>query len=286
MTAAQGQKAWLQSPWSRVGAIASLLFLLLGFVSIAWTPHAIDALNVGAALQDPGAIYWLGTDHLGRDVLSLLMKGTLTSFIVAAVAVVIGAVLGIPLGLAAASASGSALDSAILRVNDFLALPALILAIMLATLIGPGAVVIMLAMGAFNTAAFSRVARLGLLAVKDSAYVGAARLAGLTVGDIARRHFFSTIAGLVLAQALTQLALGVLAEASLSYFGLGVQTPAASLGLMLKDAQTYALLKPTLALVPGVVIVLIVVALNLAADGFRAQLDPRLRLAGDAHDPA
>lgn len=287
MTAATlTRQGLLRHPGLRVGVIASLVFLLLGFLSIAWTPHSIDTANVAAALQDPGSVYWLGTDHVGRDVVSLLMKGLLASFVVAAVAVASGAIVGIPLGLAAA-AWGGPVDWIVLRATGFIVtFPALILAILIAAVFGPGPVVVMIAVGVFNIAAFAHAAREGLLNLKTRDYVGAARLAGMGPIDIARRHILPGMAGLILVQALVQLALGVLAEASLSYVGLGAQAPNVSLGLMLRDAQTYALLKPALALVPGITILLVVVALSLAADGFREQLGIKLRHPGDASGAA
>lgn len=274
------KRIWLMRPSLRIGAVASLLLLLIGFLSIAWVPYGVESINVGAAMQDPSGAHWLGTDHLGRDLISMVMKGMLTSFVVAAVAVAIGALIGLPLG-AAAGVWGGAGDWAILRVNDFLlAFPALIIAILIAAVFGASAVNIMIAVGIFNVPFFAHVAREGVLNFKSLNYVDAARLAGMSTADIARRHILPGMAGLIIAQTVTQLAVGVLAEASLSYVGLGVQSPATSLGLMLRDAQTYALLKPTLALIPGLTIVLIVVALNLTADGLRAELDPGLRRLG------
>lgn len=280
------KRVWLRHPSLRIGAIASLVFLLIGFVSIAWVPYPIEVINVGAAMQDPSPAHWLGTDHLGRDMLSMIMKGTLTSFVVAAIAVAIGALIGVPLGLAAAAWGGPA-EWMILRVNDFLfAFPALIIAILITTIFGPSAVNAMIAVGVFNIPVFARVARGGALSLKTLDYIGAARLAGMGPLEIARRHILPNIASLIIVQATIQLALGILAEASLSYVGLGTQPPATSLGLMLKDAQTYALLKPALALIPGITIILVVVALNLAGDGLRDQLDPKLRRLGGARGVA
>ena len=274
------KRIWLMRPSLRIGAVASLLLLLVGFLSIAWVPYGVESINVGAAMQDPSGAHWLGTDHLGRDLISMVMKGMLTSFVVAAVAAAIGALIGLPLG-AAAAAWGGAGDWAILRVNDFLlAFPALIIAILITAVFGASAVNIMIAVGIFNVPFFAHAAREGVLNFKSLNYVDAARLAGMSTADIARRHILPGMAGLIIAQTVTQLAVGVLAEASLSYVGLGVQSPATSLGLMLRDAQTYALLKPTLALIPGLTIVLIVVALNLTADGLREELDPSLRRLG------
>ncbi len=286
MTALSTLRSWLRHPSLRIGAIASLLLLLIGFVSIVWTPYPIETISIGNAMQDPSPAHWLGTDHLGRDMLSLVMKGTLTSFVVAAIAVAIGTLIGVPLGLAAAAWGGPA-EWAILRVNDFLfAFPALIIAMLITTVFGPGAINAMIAVGIFNIPVFARVARAGALSLKTLDYIAAARLAGMGPLEIARRHILPNIASLIIVQATIQLALGILAEAGLSYVGLGTQPPATSLGLMLKDAQTYALLKPSLALIPGITIILIVISLNLAGDGLRDQLDPRLRRIGGARGVA
>jgi peptide/nickel transport system permease protein len=283
---AAGKRSWLHHSGLRIGGIGSLLFLLLGFVSIVWTPHSVDSINVGAALQDAGMVYWLGTDHLGRDVLSLLMKGTLTSFVVAAVAVVIGAVFGVPLGLAGAVWAGP-VDWLVRRVGNFLVVfPALVIAILIAAVYGPSSITVMIAVGIFSIPAFARAARNGTLSLRSLDYVAAARLAGMSGFEAARRHVLPGVASLILMQSIIQLGLGILAEAGLSYVGLGAQPPAASLGLMLKDAQTYAMLEPALALIPGITIVLIVIALNLLADGLRNRLDPRLRPMGDTHGVA
>jgi peptide/nickel transport system permease protein len=274
------KRVWLQHPSLRIGAIASLVLLLVAFISLAWVPYPIESINVGAALQDPSGAHWLGTDHLGRDLISMAMKGMLTSFVVAAVAVAIGAIVGLPLGFAAATWGGGA-DWAILRVNEFLLVfPALIIAILITAVFGPSAVNVMVAVGVFNIPFFARAARDGVLSYNSLNYVDAARLAGMGSADIARRHILPAIAGLILVQAVSQLAVGILAEASLSYVGLGAQPPATSLGLMLRDAQAYALLKPALAIVPGLLLVLIVIALNLTGDGLRQQLDPSLRHLG------
>jgi len=276
---AEGRR-WLAHSSLRVGVIASLVFLLAGFVSIVWTPYPIEVISISDAMLPPSLAHPFGTDHLGRDMVSMVMKGTLTSFVVAAIAVAIGAVIGVPLGLAAAAWGGPA-EWVILRVNDFLfAFPAIIIAILITTLFGPSAVNAMIAVGIFNIPVFARVARGGALSLKTLDYIGAARLAGLGNFEIARRHILPNIASLIIVQATIQLAMGILAEASLSYIGLGMQPPATSLGLMLKDAQTYALLQPSLALIPGLTIILVVIALNLAGDGLSDLLDPRLRRLG------
>jgi len=258
------------------------LFLLIGLVSIVWTPYPIERIDVASAMQDASFSHVLGTDHLGRDMASLVMKGTLTSFVVAAIAVAIGAIIGVPLGLLAAS-TGGPLEWLILRTSDFLfAFPAIIIAMLISALFGPSAINAMIAVGIFNIPVFARVARGGALSLKSLDYLKASRLAGLSAWETSWRHVFPNIASLLIVQATIQLALGILAEASLSYVGLGTQAPATSLGLMLRDAQAYVLLKPSLALIPGISIVLIVIALNLAGDGLRDHLDPRLKRIGVA----
>ena len=264
----------------RVGAIASLLLLLIGFTSVVWTPYPVDALNVGAAMQSPGSAHWFGTDQLGRDVLSLTMKGMLTSFVVAAVAVVLGAILGLPLGLAAAVWPGLA-DRAIGGVGDFLlTFPALILAILMATAFGPSMLNVMVAVGIFNVPAFIRVTRDGVLAIRGRDYVATAQLAGTGTIEIARRHILPGLTPLLIAQALTQLAVGVLAEAGLAFVGLGVQPPATSLGLLLHDAQSYAATRPVPMSLVGLALLGMVIAVSLAGSGLRERLDARLRRVG------
>ncbi|GLQ53026.1 peptide ABC transporter permease [Devosia nitrariae] len=260
-----------------IGLAATAVFVALALLSLVWTPYPIAQIDIARRFQGPSGAHWLGTDFFGRDMASLVMSGTLTSFTVAAAAVVIGAGLGVPLGLAAAIWRGP-VEWLILRGSDFVfAFPALVVAILITALIGPGAINAVVAIGVFNIPVFARVARGGALTVVSLDFVAAARLAGLSNAAIARRHLLPNIMGLVIVQATIQLALGILAEAGLSYIGLGTQPPATSLGLMLRDAQSLFVLHPFLSLVPGLVIIVIVIALNLAGDGLRDALDPRLK---------
>lgn len=272
-TAPPGRRA--TSPW-RVAVVLALLLLLFGFVSLVWTPYPVSSLDVGSAMQDPSGAHWLGTDQLGRDVLSLVMKGLLTSFVVAAVAVAVGALLGLPLGLAAAywgTPGRLALDG----VDAYLgAVPAFVFAVLFALLLGPSAATVMLAVGIANVPAFAVAVRDALRQADRLGYVTMSRLAGTGAFDIARRHTLAGITRLLIAQAILQLGVGVLAEASLAYVGLGTQPPATSLGLLLHDAQAYAVMKPGLLVVPGVAILLIVLLLNIAGRGLRRTVDPEL----------
>ena len=267
----------LAHPSLTIGIAASLLLALLGLISLVWTPYPIEQVQIARRFADPGLAHWLGTDHLGRDMLSLIMSGTLTSFTVALLAVLIGIGIGVPMGLAAA-AWGGAVKWLVLRISDLtFAFPAVIVAILVTTLIGPGEANAVLAIGIFNIPVFARVARGGALSIATQDYVAAARLAGLGNAAIAWRHLLPNIMSLIIVQGTIQLSLGILAEAGLSYIGLGTQPPATSLGLMLRDAQSLFLIHPWLSIAPGVTIVLIVIALNIAGDGLRDALDPRLR---------
>jgi peptide/nickel transport system permease protein len=266
-----------------LGAVASLCFIVMGVVSLFWTPYPIEQIQIARRFLGPGAEHWLGTDHLGRDMLSLVMDGTLTSLIVAASGVGFAIGAGVPLGLAAV-AWGGWVEWLVLRLSDLIfAFPSVIVAILIATLVGPGAMNAVIAIGIFNIPVFARVARGGALAVATQDFVAAARLAGLSNGAIAARHLFPNVSSLIIVQGTIQLSLGILAEAGLSYIGLGTQPPETSLGLMLRDAQSLFLIHPWLSIVPGLSIVLIVIAFNLAGDGLRDAIDPRLSRQGLRH---
>lgn len=272
-----------QHPSLYIGLIAAAAFALLGLISLWWTPYPIEQIAIARRFLEPTAEHWLGTDHLGRDMLSLVMSGTLTSFVVAALGVLIGVGLGVPMGLAAV-AWGGALEWLVLRLSDLtFAFPAIVVAILIAALAGPGETNAIIAIGVFNIPVFARVARGGALAVATQDFVAAARLAGLGNWAIAVKHLLPNIMSLLIVQGTIQLSLGILAEAGLSYIGLGTQPPATSLGLMLRDAQSLFLIHPWLSVVPGLTIVFVVIALNIAGDGLRDAMDPRLRREGLAH---
>ncbi|WP_043918466.1 ABC transporter permease [Jannaschia aquimarina] len=247
-------------------------------LSLVWTPHDITRLEIGARLQPPSAAHWLGTDQLGRDMVSLLMEGARTSIAVALVAVGIGIVAGVPLGLLAAARRGSWIDEVVMRGNDLVfAFPSLVIAILITAVFGPSAVNAILAIGIFNIPVFARVARGGALPIWTLDYVMAARVAGKGAARISVQHVLPNIANLLIVQATIQFSLGILAEAALSYVGLGAQPPTASWGRMLSEAQTMIYSAPSLALLPGLAIVVTVLGLNLLGDGLRDLLDPRLR---------
>ncbi len=264
-----------------LGAALTVLFAVAALLSLVWVPHDIARLDIGQRLLPPSPAHPFGTDHFGRDTLSMLMEGARTSIAVALVAVGIGAGIGIPLGLWAAANRGTLLDEIIMRGNDLIfAFPSLVIAILITAVFGPSALNAILAIGIFNIPVFARVARGGALPLWTLDYVMAARVAGKGRLLISAQHILPNIANLLIVQATIQFSLGILAEAALSYIGLGAQPPTASWGRMLADAQTMIYTEPQLAILPGLAIVAMVLGLNLLGDGLRDALDPRLRRVG------
>ena len=246
------------------------VLILVGLVSVVWTPYPSTAIDVGAALQDPSGAHWLGTDPLGRDLLSLLMKGVATSLVVAGVAVFLAAIIGLPLGLLAArwsrfNAAGRG-PTALLAV-----FPPLIAAAILATDFGASAFVSIAAIALGAIVPLAASASASVRSFSSRTYLDAARLAGLTRSEAIRRHVLRQIVRPIVAEAAILLGTGVLWEASLSYLGLGTQAPATSLGLILHDAQSYIAAKPLLAVIPGLTLIAIMVAFGLLARGIARQ---------------
>lgn len=258
---------------------------LAALLSLVWTPHDPLALDIANRFAPPGARHWLGTDQLGRDVLSLIMRGAAGPVGVSLAAVGIGIAVGGSLGVLAAGRGGAG-ALAVLRASDFLfAFPALIVAILLRETLGPGVLNAAVAIGIFNVPVFTRVAYGASLPVWRSGYVAAARVAGRGGGWIGCMHVLPNIANTLIVQAAIQLSLGVLAEASLSYVGLGVQPPQPSWGRMLFEAQTLLAVSPRLAIVPGLAIVVTVLGFNLLGEGLRHALDPRRATPPEPADP-
>jgi peptide/nickel transport system permease protein len=273
-------RRYLRNPSFLLGAILTAIFVGLALVSLFWTPADIARLNVSARLLPPSPQNWLGTDHYGRDLLSMIMVGARTSIAVALIAVGVGMVIGVPLGLWAAARRGGWIDELIMRFNDLVfAFPALLLAIMITAVFGPGAINAIVAIGIFNIPVFARLSRAGALSLWTRDFIMAARVAGKGAVRISYEHILPNIANLLIVQATIQFSLGILAEAGLSYVGLGAQPPLASWGRMLADSQTMIALAPQLALIPGLAIVLTVLGLNLLGDGLRDLTDPRMEAA-------
>ena len=271
-------RAALRSPNLLIGATITLVFVALALLSFVWTPYDFVAQNIPNKLKPPTAEHWLGTDHFGRDVFSMLMVGARTSIAVAFIAVTVAMVIGVPLGLFAAAKRGTVIDDIVMRGNDLIfAFPALLIAILITAVFGPGAVNAIIAVGLFNMPVFARLARAGALSLWQREFILAARVAGKGPARISLEHILPNILNTLVVQATIQFALGILAEAALAYVGLGVQPPTPSWGKMLSDSQTLIAIAPHVALAPGLTIVLMVLGVNLLGDGLRDLFDPRLR---------
>ncbi len=263
-----------------IGTTLTAVFLLLAIASFFWTPYDIQSLDIPNKLQSPSGGNLLGTDHFGRDILSMIMMGARTSIAVALVAVGIGMAIGVPLGLLAAARHGSLLDELIMRGNDLVfAFPSLVIAILITAVFGASAVNAIIAIGIFNIPVFARLSRAAALPLWERDFILAARVCGKSATRISIEHILPNMTNLMIVQGTIQFSLGILAEAALSYIGLGAQPPTASWGRMLADAQTLVSIAPHTALVPGFAILLMVLGLNLMGDGLRDWLDPRIRVA-------
>jgi peptide/nickel transport system permease protein len=259
-----------------LGGVLVALLILTAVLSFVWTPWSPYELDIPAKLQPPSRQHWLGTDSLGRDIVSLLIVGSQNSIAVGLIAVGIGMGFGVSLGLLAAARRGW-VEELVMRTADFtFAFPALLSAIMLTALYGPGLVTSTVAIGIFNIPVFARVARAAANAVWARDFVLASRACGKGAWHITFAHVLPNIASGLIVQATIQFATAILAEAALSYLGLGTQPPQPSWGRMLNEAQNLMYQAPQLAIWPGLAIALSVLGLNLMGDGLRDLLDPRL----------
>ena len=269
------QRALRHKSFAIGGALVALL-ILTALLSFVWTPYPAGEIDVPSKLLPPSAAHWLGTDSLGRDVVAMLIVGARYSIAVGVIAVGIGITAGVALGLLAAARRGW-VEELVMRGADFtLAFPALLTAITLPAIYGPGLVVAIVAIGVFNIPEFARITRASANAVWTREYVLAARACGKGPWHITLEHVLPNIANVLIVQATIRFAIAILAEAALSYLGLGTQPPMPSWGRMLGEGQAMMYQAPMLAVWPGLAIVFSVLGLNLMGDGLRDLLDPRL----------
>lgn len=263
-------------PSFAIGALLSLLLIVAAGLSLLWTPHSPYEVDMAAKLMPPGPAHWLGTDPYGRDIVSLLLVGARASIAVGVIAVGIGLIVGTAFGLLAAARRGW-VEELIMRLSDFgFAFPAILSAIMLTAVFGPGMVNAIIAIGIYNIPTFARITRASANAVWSREFVLAARACGKGAFSITMDHVLPNIVSVLIVQATIRFAIAILAEAALSYLGLGTQPPQPSWGRMLSEAQTLMFQAPLLAVYPGVAIALAVLGLNLLGDGLRDLFDPRL----------
>ncbi len=262
-----------------VGGVLTLLLAAAAALSLVWTPWSPYEMDLPNKMQPPSAAHWLGTDAFGRDVASLLLVGARASILVGVIAVGIGLAAGAALGLLAAARRGW-VEEVIMRLADFsLAFPAILSAIMLTAVFGAGIVNAIVAIGIYNIPTFARITRASANEVWAREYVAAARACGKGAFAITLQHVLPNIAAVLIVQVTIRFAIAILAEAALSYLGLGTQPPQPSWGRMLSEAQTLMFQQPLLAVFPGLAIALAVLGLNLLGDGLRDLLDPRLARA-------
>lgn len=252
-----------------------LLVVLCALISSFWTPYPLQHINIAQRLAGSSAQHWLGTDDLGRDVLSQLLAGAKSPLLVAIIAVGIGSSLGSLLGLLAAQ-QGGWVDAVLRKINDVtFAFPALLTAIMLAAAWQPSAITAAIAIGIYNIPIFMRIIRATARPIWKRDFILAAYMAGKPRWRITLEHIAPHVFSVLLVQMSSQLAIAILAEAALSYLGLGTQAPQPSWGRMLADAQTLLSQRPMLAVYPGMCIAITVLGFNAVGDALRDWLDPK-----------
>lgn len=262
----------------RIGGIIVLLYILLAILgALGVTPHDPLTQNRIDRLHAPSLAYWMGTDLFGRDVASRLMQGIGESFTVAFLSVALASLIGTLLGLSAAW-SGKRWDGVIMRTMDvLLAFPAILLALLIIAIVGPGTWTSVAAIAIVYTPIFTRVVRGPALSLKGRDFVDAARTFGSSRSYILTRHLLLNLVAPLTVQVTLALAWSLLTEAGLSFLGLGTQPPASSLGLMLSDSRNLMETAPWLLIFPGVTIMISILGFNLLGDALRDILDPKMR---------
>lgn len=252
--------------------------VVVAVVAVFWTPHDPLRVVTSEALLGPSWRHPLGTDPFGIDILSRLMAGARTCLLVGVIAVAIASTVGVPLGVVVGMSSGSWWAKLLLRISDLLyAFPALLLAILLAAALGASTVTAMVAIGIATIPVFVRMARAATLQVMTRDYIASARISGIGWPAIGVQHVLPNIAPLLGVQASVSFAMAILAEAALSYLGLGTPPDTPSWGRMVLEAQRHLFTEPSLTLWPALAIGLAVLGFNLLGDGLRDRLDPLLR---------
>jgi peptide/nickel transport system permease protein len=259
-----------------LGSLLTGCVLLTALSSLFYAPQDPFAMNIAARLQGPSAAHWFGTDQYGRDVLSRVIRGARISMTVGIISVGIGLVLGVFLGVLGGYFGGG-LDEILMRLMDALyGFPAILLALLITAVFGPGLVMSMVAIGIVNIPVFARLTRANFLALRAQEFVTAARALGASDAMVIWRHILPNTVSPLLVQATISFPAAILAEAGLSYLGLGMQPPHPSWGYMLKEAQQFLRLAPSYAIFPGAAIAVAVLGCNLLGDGLRDLLDPKV----------
>jgi peptide/nickel transport system permease protein len=260
-----------------IGGAILAMFIIVLITSFFYTPHDVNTMESADKLQGPSSVYWFGTDEFGRDIFSRVMQGTQTAFFVGGVAVAIGLFFGTLIG-GIAGYVGGWVDEIIMRIMDaFMAFPGIILALMLVAVFGPGMVNTSIALGIIAIPGIARIARSGFIQNKESEYVLSAKLVGLSPFKIMFKHILPNISSSLIVAVSVAFAVAMLAEAGLSYLGLGVQPPDPSWGRMLRDSQSYMVGAPWYTYAPGIAITLLVLGFYMMSNAIRDMNDPRQR---------
>ena len=269
------RKRFLRRPAAVAGLVVVVAFVVMAVFAPQLAPYSPSATDFNALLAHPSSSHLLGTDSLGRDVLSRIIWGARVSMLVGFFSTVLAMVIAVPIGMAAGYYRGW-LDTVVARVTDvLLAFPFIILAVGLAAILGPSLLNATLALGIAAVPAFIRISRGETLALREEDYVPAAIANGAGDVTIIFRHILPNMSSTLLVQATVTIPAAIVGEAVLSFLGLGVQPPTSSWGVMLQDAQSYLSQAPRLAVYPGLAIVLAALAFNVLGDGLRDIFDPR-----------
>ena len=275
-------KLLARNPVTLVSALVLAVVAVIAVFAQALAPYGINDVDVPNALQAPSLTHWLGTDELGRDVLSRVLVAVQASMRIAVTSVALALVVGVAIGLLAGYRGGW-LDTVLMRVVDVMfAFPVLLLALAVVAILGPGVTTTILAIGIVYTPIFARVGRASTLGVRTEPYVRMSQAMGTGDGYILRRHILPNISGPLIVQTSLSLAFAILSEAALSFLGLGIQPPQPSLGRMIFDSQGFVTMAWWMAVFPGAAIFVIVLAFNLFGDGLRDVLDPKQRTTVEA----
>jgi ABC-type dipeptide/oligopeptide/nickel transport system permease subunit len=259
------------------GLAVFLAMLAMAVFADGLAPYDPVAQGVGPALEGPSARHWAGTDGFGRDILSRILHGARIALVVGVVAVAAAMVVGVGLGLVAGYYGGR-LDTVVMRVMDGLfAFPVIFLAIATMTVLGFGVANVIVAVAVGLVAPFARVTRGDVLAVREEPYIEAARLAGVRAPAIILRHVLPNVVAPIIVQAALYVSGAIITEAGLSFLGLGPPPPTPVWGSMIAEGRNFIVMAPHVSTIPGLVLTVTVVGLNLLGDGLRDTLDPRLR---------
>jgi peptide/nickel transport system permease protein len=260
-----------------VGGILLILYIVIGLVGPSISPYDLNAPDLAVRMQAPSSIHWLGTDRIGRDVLTRIIAGSRVSLQVAAGAVLMALLLGAPLG-AFGSYIGGTIDALVQRVMEgIMSFPALVLALALVALAGPSVIMLWFAIAFSSIPRYARLLRSGVLTQKEREYVDAARAMGQSPLRILVKQILPNIMAPIAVQLTLDFARAISVEASLSYLGLGLSVPYISWGTMIRDAQDFLEVAPWLAIFPGLALAGVILAFTIVGDALRDRMDPRMR---------